>query len=352
MAEEKKYQSRMGDGSIVFMTEEEIRADMREGMADAVKRGKIEPMSEEDFERLYEIITMPGGVVGVEPGKEIVNTNDSGGYKINVKSQMPLPKEMETLIYERCLGCDSVDIGNTDYNYKTAKGVAKRDAGALKQALNVTTMPLLFGGMPDLGFYTQPDGPAGNWATLLPDGHIKEALAAQEEAVEYSIKDICYVADQAYDVGADGMNLDTCGAAGDADFLAALRACEAITTKYPDFPVEIGMAGEFVLGMHGKLKYNGKRLAGLYPHDQVKLAEQAGASIFGLVVNTNCNKSFAWNMARVITFVQACTKVANIPVHADVGMGVCGIPMVEIMPVDVMSRADKALVELGKIDGF
>jgi dimethylamine--corrinoid protein Co-methyltransferase len=33
-------------------------------------------------------------------------------------------------------------------------------------------------------------------------------------------------------------------------------------------------------------------------------------------------------------------------------MGVCGIPMVEIMPVDVMSRADKALVELGKIDGF
>ena len=70
MAEEKKYQSRMGDGSIVFMTEEEIRADMREGMADAVKRGKIEPMSEEDFERLYEIITMPGGVVGVEPGNK------------------------------------------------------------------------------------------------------------------------------------------------------------------------------------------------------------------------------------------------------------------------------------------
>ena len=75
MAEEKKYQSRMGDGSLVFMTEEEIRADMREGMADAVKRGKIDPMSEEDFERLYEIITMPGGVVGVEPGKEITFDN-------------------------------------------------------------------------------------------------------------------------------------------------------------------------------------------------------------------------------------------------------------------------------------
>ena len=54
MAEEKKYQSRMGDGSLVFMTEDEIRADMREGMADAVKRGKIDPMSEEDFERQYQ----------------------------------------------------------------------------------------------------------------------------------------------------------------------------------------------------------------------------------------------------------------------------------------------------------
>lgn len=352
MAEEKKFFTRMGDGSVVYMTEAEIRADMQEGMADAVKRGKIDPLPEEDFEYLYQIITMPGGVVGVEPGKEIVLTNDSGGYKINVKSQLPLPKEMETLIYERCLGCDSVDVGNTDYNYKTAKGVAKREAGALKQALNVTTMPLFYGAMPDMGFYTQPDGPVGNWATLLPEGKIKEAMEAQEQAIPLSVKDITFVADQVYDVGADAINLDTCGASGDADFLAALQACEAITKKHPDMGVEIGMAGEFVLGMHGRLKYNGKRLAGLYPHDQVKLAEAAGASIFGLVVNTNCNKSFPWNMARVITFVKACTAVANIPVHADVGMGVCGIPMVENMPQDVVSRADKALVEIGKVDGF
>ena len=349
---EKKFSTRMGDGSLVYMTEAEIRADMKEGVEDAVKRGKIDPISDEDFERLYEIITMPGAVVGVEPGKEIVLTNDSGGYKINIKSQVPLPKEMETLIYERCLGCDSVDVGNSDYNYKTAKGIAKREAGALKQALNVTTMPLFYGAMPDMGFYTQPDGPVGNWATLLPEGKIQEALEAQEQAVDLSVRDITFVADQMYDVGADGINLDTSGASGDADFLAALKACEAITKKYPDMGVEIGMAGEFVLGMHGKLKYEGVRLAGLYPHDQVKLVEKAGASIFGLVVNTNCNKSFPWNMARVITFVQACTKVANIPVHADVGMGVCGIPMVEIMPCDVVSRADKALVELGKIDGF
>ena len=71
-----------------------------------------------------------------------------------------------------------------------------------------------------------------------------------------------------------GINLDTSGAAGDADFLAALKATE-IKEKFPDLNVEIGMAGEFVLGMHGKSsKYDDVRLAGLYPHKQVKLAEK------------------------------------------------------------------------------
>ncbi|SFE25194.1 dimethylamine:corrinoid methyltransferase [Peptostreptococcaceae bacterium pGA-8] len=350
--DEKKYFTRMGDGSIVYMTETEIRADIEEGVADAVLRGKIDPITEEEKEHLYKIVTAPGSIVGVEPGKQVVLTNDSGAYKINVKSQIPIPKEMETLIYERCLGCDSVDVGNTDYNYKTAKGVAKREASALKQALNVTTMPLFYGAMTNLGFYTKPDGPVDNWAVLLPDGKIKEAMAAQEEAVEHAVRDVVFVAEQMYDVGADGFQLDTSGAAGDADFLAALRACEEITKKFPGMGVEIGMAGEFVLGMHGRLKYDGKRLAGLYPHDQVKLAEKAGASIFGAVVNTNCNKSFPWNIARVCTFIKACTNVAKIPVHANVGMGVCGVPMVEMMPSDMISRADKALVEIGKIDGF
>jgi len=39
------------------------------------------------------------------------------------------------------------------------------------------------------------------------------------------------------------------------------------------------MSGEFVLGMHGGVAYDGTRLAGLYPHQQVKLAEKAGVTI-------------------------------------------------------------------------
>lgn len=350
--QEKRYFTRMGDGSIVHMTEEEIRKDMKDGVDDAVIRGKITPLTDEEFEHLYGIITMPGSIVGVEPGMQVVTTSDSGSDKISTKCGIPVDRAVNAMIHERVLGCDSVDIGYSDYNFKTVKGVAKREATVLKHALNRTTMPLFYGAMPNLGFYTKPDGPVDNWAVLLPEGKIKEALVAQEEAVDLAVKDILYVAEQMNDVGADGINLDTSGAAGDADFLVSLKATEAIKKQYPDLHVEIGMAGEFVLGMHGRLKYDDVRLAGLYPHKQVELAEKAGASIFGPVVNTNCNKSFPWNIARVCTFVKACTQVAKIPIHANTGMGVCGVPMCENLPSDIVSRVDKALVEICKIDGL
>lgn len=352
MGEPIKFFTRMGDGSVVYMTEEEIREDIHIGVNDAADRGKIPPLSEEEMEHLYQIVTMKGNIVGVEPGDEIVSTSDSGAFKLSVKCGIPIEKAAEAMVYERVFGCDSVDIGFSDYNYKTVKGIADREAFVMKNALDKTSMPLFYGAMPNLGFYTKPDGPVENWAELLPAGRIKEALEAQEEAVEHSVRDIVFVAEHMNRVGADGMNLDTAGAAGDADFLAALKATEIIKEKFPDLGVEIGMAGEFVLGMHGKLTYDGVRLAGLYPHKQVKLAAKAGASIFGAVVNTNCNQTFPWNIARVCTFIKATVQAADIPVHVNVGMGVGGVPMCEIMPPDIISRADKALVEICKIDGL
>jgi dimethylamine--corrinoid protein Co-methyltransferase len=114
----------------------------------------------------------------------------------------------------------------------------------------------------------------------------------------------------------------------------------------------MGMAGEFVLGMHGEVTYDGVRLAGLYPHKQVELAEKAGATIFGPAVNINTDRSCAWNVARAITFVKACVEVSHIPVHANMGMGLCGIPMANCPPVDAVSRASKAMVEITRLDGL
>ena len=66
----------------------------------------------------------------------------------------------------------------------------------MRQAQFVTTAPLGYGAMPDLGLYTVPDGPVANWSELLPLGKIAEARAAQEEAVELAAADIVFVADE------------------------------------------------------------------------------------------------------------------------------------------------------------
>ncbi len=348
----KRYMTRMGDGFRIEMTDAEIREDINDGIADAADRGNIPPLSQEEIEHLFAIITMPGNMVGVTSGQEIVTTSDSGAFKLSYNANIAMDRVLVAQVHEKGFGNDSVDFGHIDYCYKAVKPVLHDEAAQMQLCLNQTVMPILYGGMTNLGTYTKPDGPVGNWSELLPMGKIDEAIAAQEEAVEHAVRDIVYVAEGMYAVGADGINFDTSGASGDADFLAALKATEIIKERCPNLGVQIGMAGEFVLGMHGKLTYADERLAGLYPHKQVKVCEKAGATIFGAVVNTNTGKSLPWNLARVCTFLKACTDAAHIPVHANVGMGVCAIPMSNNPTIDAVSRIDKALVEIAHVDGL
>jgi dimethylamine--corrinoid protein Co-methyltransferase len=183
-------------------------------------------------------------------------------------------------------------------------------------------------------------------------GRIEEARKAGEEAIEHAVKDIVFVGGQMVEAGADGLDIDTVGAAGDTDFAAALRATEILKAKYPDLCIEMGMAGEFVLGMHGEVAYDGVRLAGLYPHEQVKLAEKAGATIFGPVVNTVTNKSVPENIARAVTFIKACVAATELPVHANMGMGVGAVPICDILPMEAVSLASTAMVEITRLDGL
>jgi dimethylamine--corrinoid protein Co-methyltransferase len=187
---------------------------------------------------------------------------------------------------------------------------------------------------------------------LLPRGRIKEALAAQEEAAEHLKNDLAYLGKKLNEVGCEGINFDTSGSAGDADFGATLQAVAELKKVAPNMPVEVGMAGEFVLGIHGQVHFEGKQLAGMYPHDQVKVVEAAGVDIFGPAINVKSSKSIPWNLARAVTFVKATVSVANIPVHVNVGMGVGGVPMFEVPPIDCVTRASKALIQIGKADGL
>ena len=349
---------RFGDCYLYEMTEAELKRAVEEGTEDAAERANVPPLSEDEKKHLFDIYSSPRRFVSVEPGNEIVLSHDGGTHKLNVGASggaghgLDIGRRLCTEIYERLLGSDTMDFAHVDYSFKPVKNILADEQQDMEQTVLSTILPIYYGAMPNLGAYTQPDGPFGNPTVLLTEGKIEEARAACEELIEAATRDMVYIASGMYEAGADGVNFDTTGAFGDADFLAALRATEALRKKYPDMFIEMGMAGEFILGIHGELTYDGVRLAGLYPHEQLKVAAKAGVNIYGPVVNTNTTRSCAWNVARVVTMVKACVENAEIPVHPNMGMGVGGSPLTDIIASDAVSRGSTAVAEIGKADGL
>jgi dimethylamine--corrinoid protein Co-methyltransferase len=346
-----KYATRMGDGFRVEMTEDEIRRDIELGTEDAARRGKINALSDDHMKHLLDIFKSPDRSVGVERGNEVVLSYDSATTKFK-RCNVSVSKIQSLQIYERMLGSDMLELAHIDYSFKPVKPIVVFEQPILEQALLMTIPPLFYGAMPNLGLYSQPDGPCVNPGDLLPKGQIAEARSSYEEQIEHSVKDMVYIGSRMYEAGADGINFDTTGAAGDAEFYATLKAIETLKKKYPEMCVQMGMASEFVLGMHGELSFDGVRLAGLYPHKQLELAQKVGVSIFGPAINIVTNKSLPWNLSRSVTFVKACTDMTQIPIHACVGMGVCGVPLTLSVPVDALTRASKALVDITRLDGL
>jgi dimethylamine--corrinoid protein Co-methyltransferase len=343
---ENKIRTRLADGALVEMTPSEIRADLEDGTAAAAKRSKLPPLGEDELAHLHDIFCSNARFSAVDIGDEVVLSFDGSG-NADVGSRVE-----EMTVYQNHHGADMTELWNIDYSYKAIKTILSYESNLMKSCQLNLVAPCQYGAMPDLGRYSQPDGPVPNWSELMPLGKIAEARAAQEEAGEHATRDMLFVAEAMAEAGADGMDFDTAGAAGDGDFLATLNAVAEIRRRYPDMSIEVGMASEFVLGMHGELEYNGKRLAGMWPHDQAKVVAEAGATIFGPAVNVNTRKSVAWNVARAITLVKKCCEESTIPVHMNVGMGVGGVPMTPYPPIDAVSRVSRSLVDLTRMDGL
>jgi dimethylamine--corrinoid protein Co-methyltransferase len=351
------YRVRIGDGSLKYLSKKEIKEDIEDGTKDAADRGEIPELTDDDKERLLEIVTEPNKIVSVSPGEEVVMTNDVGTLTIqgdqgNSGVGLPLDRIQCILTQERAFGSDTMELAHTDYSFKPVKPIIAMEQQALEQAELLTVIPVFYGAMPNLGQYYVIDGPFPNPNDLYRDLKIKEARESQEECAEHASNNMSWIGQRLWEVGCEGLNFDTTAAAGDTDFYATLTATEELKKTTSEMCIEMGMAAEYVLGMHGELKYGGELLAGLYPHQQVKVAEKAGVDIFGPVVNTNTSKSFPWNIARALTFVKECVKQSNIPIHVNMGMGVGGIPMYETPPVDAVTRASKAMVQIAHVDGI
>jgi dimethylamine--corrinoid protein Co-methyltransferase len=346
-----KVFSRLGDGSVVHLTEAEVMKDIEEGTKDAAERAGLPTLSDEETRYLLELCSTNCSVSGIEKGREAIMTYDGGTNK-PARLGIAIGRLQVLQVYERCFGADTTELSHPDYSYKAVKPILREEVPTMQQVQLMMVAPVFYGAMPNLGLYTKPDGPVDNPAELIPQGKIKEAQEAYEEIIQLVVQDLVFVASALYEAGADGINFDTVGGSGDPDFKAALLATEMLKKKYPEICIEVGMAGEFVLGMHGGITHNGVRLAGLYPHEQVKVAQEAGVTIFGPDINTVTRKSVPWNLSRAITFVKACVEAANIPVHANMGMGVGAMPVCIAPPVDMASLTAKAMIEICRLDGL
>lgn len=347
----------MGDGERVSFSADKVKADIIAGSEDAAERGNIPPLSSDDIEKLFDIIADENRIVSVKPGNEVIMTDD-GGALLLVMDQadggvgLSMGRAQAVLAYERVCCADTASIGHMDYSFKPLKAIITLEAHEYYTTSLMSTAPLFYGSQPNMGLYYHPDGPCRNPSELYHTGDIKGAQETQDEAGEYLKDDIIHVGKQLSQVGCEGINFDTTASSGDAELRVVLEAVEELKRMNPEMKIIVGMSGEFVLGMQGTAEYKGQKLAGLYPHKQVKVVESAGADIFGPAINVNCTRSFPWNLSRAATFVKAASEAANIPVHPNVGMGVCGIPMLELPPIDSVTRVSKTLVEIGKADGL
>ena len=124
-----------------------------------------------------EIFKCPDRSVGVERGKEVVLSYDSGTTKFK-RVNVSVSKIQSLEIYERMRGADTLELAHIDYSFKPVKPIVVFEQPILEQALLMTIPPLFYGAMTNLGLYSQPDCPCPNPVDLLPKGKIAESRAS------------------------------------------------------------------------------------------------------------------------------------------------------------------------------
>ena len=125
--------------------------------------------------------------------------------------------------------------------------------------------PFFYGAMPNQGLYYAPDGPYGNPADLMREFKIEESMQQSELASAHVTRDIEYVATRLQAAGSDGFNFDTTGSAGDADCVGTLNGVKKLREQCPEAYIQVGFAGESIMGIHGSIEFEGQVVAGMYP---------------------------------------------------------------------------------------
>jgi dimethylamine---corrinoid protein Co-methyltransferase len=157
----KKIFTRYGDGTPVELSEKEFMEDLVAGTEDAADRADVPVLSKEELKYLLDMYASKSNFVSVEAGKEVIMTYDAGTLKIQ-RVGVNVDRIQALQIYEKIMGADTMELCHVDYSYKPLKPIVTMEQPILEQALLATHIPLFYGAMPNLGFYSQPDGPFPN----------------------------------------------------------------------------------------------------------------------------------------------------------------------------------------------
>ena len=156
-----------------------------------------------------------------------------------------------------------------------------------------------------------------------------------------------------WEAGADGIDFDTAGAAGDGDFLATLRGRRDIRAAHPDMGIEVGMAGEFVLGMHGGSSTTACVSPACGRGNRWSWRPGRGDDLRAGGEREHAAGSCAWNIARALTLVKPCCDDGRDPHPHERGHGRGRRADEQLRRrVDAVSRASRACVDILHLDGL
>ena len=238
-----EYALRMGDGKRIFLTKEKIMEEIEAGTANAADLGEIPTLNANEVDKLAEILMMPGKAVSVEQGMEVPVTHDIGTIRLdgdqgNSGVGIPSSRLVGCMMHERAFGADTMELGHIDYSFKPVKPVVSNECQAMEVCQQNMIIPLFYGAMPNMGLYYTPDGPFENPGDLMKAFKIQKAWESMEYAAEHLTRDTVWVMQKLFASGADGVNFDTTGAAGDADMYGTLHAIQALRKEFPDMYIE------------------------------------------------------------------------------------------------------------------
>jgi hypothetical protein len=89
---EPRLPTRMGDGSMVYMTRSQLRADIEEATALAARKAKVEPLTSDEVGHVLDIYASTASFTAVDIGEQVVLSCDGGGSKMTGTDLLDLSK--------------------------------------------------------------------------------------------------------------------------------------------------------------------------------------------------------------------------------------------------------------------